>query len=68
MTAMTVSHKGKHFQEEEIPYDRNKINFSDQRARAFIDEWISDVADLESKSDNARLQFPSWSPGPEQPI
>lgn len=37
---------------------QNRIEFNDQRAQTLIEEWIADAADLETKSDESRLQFP----------
>jgi superfamily II DNA or RNA helicase len=39
---------------------RNTISFSDTRARSLVDEWILDAADLETESDEAKLQFPEY--------
>ena len=44
---------------EEVNLERNNIQFSDQRAKALIDEWIMDAADLETKDQESTLQFPS---------
>ena len=39
------------------------IEFSDARVGSFLDAWIEDAADLETSSDEVRLQFPEveWS-------
>ncbi|MBO4269089.1 DEAD/DEAH box helicase family protein [Microbispora triticiradicis] len=34
------------------------VEFSDQRVGTLMDEWIKDAASLETKYDEARLQFP----------
>ncbi len=47
---------------ESVDYQHNMISFSDQRAKELIDEWINDAADLETMSDEHRLQFPQDDP------
>jgi len=42
---------------EEMPY-KNTIQFSDQRAKSLIEEWIMDAADFATKGQESRLQFP----------
>ncbi len=44
---------------ETLSIRRNKIEFTDNRARALVEEWIADAADLETKLDESKLQFPS---------
>ena len=34
------------------------IEFSDARVGSLLDAWIKDAADLETSSDEVRLQFP----------
>ena len=43
---------------EEIKLYRNSIQFSDQKVRSLIEEWIMDAADLETRDQESRLQFP----------
>ncbi|NUT47888.1 MAG: DEAD/DEAH box helicase family protein [Saccharothrix sp.] len=38
--------------------DRSRIEFSDQRVAALMEEWIRDAASLETAYDEYRLQFP----------
>jgi restriction endonuclease len=40
-----------------------EIEFSDARVGSLLDAWIEDAADLETSSDEVRLQFPEveWS-------
>ena len=43
---------------EVVPYHKNSISFTDQGCKALIEEWIKDAADLETRTDESRLQFP----------
>lgn len=45
---------------EKLELRHNKIRFSDLRAKKLIEEWIADAADLETASDECRLQFPAF--------
>ncbi|MFF9621424.1 DEAD/DEAH box helicase [Streptomyces griseosporeus] len=38
---------------------QSRIDFSDQRVAALMDEWIKDAASLETAYDEHRLQFPA---------
>jgi superfamily II DNA or RNA helicase len=43
--------------------ESSEISFSDARAGSLMDAWIKDAADLESSTEEVRLQFPEvdWS-------
>ena len=43
---------------EKLAIRKSNIEFSDKRAKTLIDEWIADAADLETKLDESKLQFP----------
>ena len=43
---------------EILEHYQNDITFTDQRAERLIDEWVKDAADLETTSDEAKLNFP----------
>jgi superfamily II DNA or RNA helicase len=43
---------------EVVPYHNNTISFTDQGCKALIEEWIKDAADLETRTEESRLQFP----------
>ena len=47
---------------EHLGVERNRIIFSDQRARSLIEEWITDAANLETLGSERRLQFPNFCP------
>jgi superfamily II DNA or RNA helicase len=44
---------------EEIEFQRNIIEFSDQRVRTLMEEWVMDAADLETQNQESKLQFPN---------
>jgi len=51
--------KGKGTEFESLEVGNNRFEFSSNRAQEFMNEWVKDVASLETEDDETKLHFPS---------